>query len=100
MHSAGSRATTSSSPQAPTKQSGWLNNEENAMTLPNVPLVDLSHQQAQINDTIREGFNRVIAESSYISGPQVEEFEEAWSHYCGVPFAMGVGNGTDAIEIG
>jgi dTDP-4-amino-4,6-dideoxygalactose transaminase len=30
----------------------------------------------------------------------VEEFEEAWADYCGVPFAMGVGNGTDAIEIG
>lgn len=74
--------------------------EKNVMTLPKVPLVDLSHQQVQINDTIREGFNRVIAESSFISGPQVEEFEEAWADYCGVPFAMGVGNGTDAIEIG
>jgi dTDP-4-amino-4,6-dideoxygalactose transaminase len=70
------------------------------MILPKVPLVDLSHQQVLINDTIREGFNRVIAESSFISGPQVEEFEEAWADYCGVPFAVGVGNGTDAIEIG
>lgn len=69
------------------------------MTLPEIPLVDLSHQQRQINDVIREGFNRVIAESSYIMGPQVGEFEEAWAAYCGVPFAMGVGNGTDAIEI-
>ncbi|RKO22594.1 DegT/DnrJ/EryC1/StrS family aminotransferase [Pseudarthrobacter phenanthrenivorans] len=69
------------------------------MTQPTVPLVDLSYQQAQINDLIREGFNRVIAESSFISGPQVGEFEEAWATYCGVPFAMGVANGTDAIEI-
>jgi dTDP-4-amino-4,6-dideoxygalactose transaminase len=69
------------------------------MSQHNVPLVDLSHQQIQINDVIREGFNRVIAESSFIMGPQVGEFEEAWAAYCGVPFAMGVGNGTDAIEI-
>ncbi|VXA99696.1 Pleiotropic regulatory protein [Arthrobacter sp. 9AX] len=69
------------------------------MTQTNVPLVDLSHQQKQINDVIREGFDRVIAESSFIMGPQVDEFEEAWAAYCGVPFAMGVGNGTDAIEI-
>ncbi|WP_045731222.1 DegT/DnrJ/EryC1/StrS family aminotransferase [Pseudarthrobacter chlorophenolicus] len=68
------------------------------MTKTVVPLVDLSHQQIQINDLIREGFNRVIAESSFIMGPQVGEFEEAWARYCGVPFAMGVGNGTDAIE--
>lgn len=69
------------------------------MTQPNVPLVDLSHQQMQISDLIREGFNRVIAESSFIMGPQVGEFEEAWADYCGVPFAMGVGNGTDALEL-
>ncbi|WP_066288651.1 DegT/DnrJ/EryC1/StrS family aminotransferase [Arthrobacter sp. B6] len=69
------------------------------MTQQHVPLVDLSHQQAQINDLIHEGFNRVIAESSFIMGPQVGEFEEAWASYCGVPFALGVGNGTDAIEI-
>lgn len=63
-----------------------------------VPLVDLARQQQLINDTIREGFNRVIAESSFILGPQVREFEEAWARYCGAQFAVGVGNGTDAIE--
>lgn len=68
------------------------------MTQHQVPLVDLSFQQLQINDAIREGFNRVIAESSFIMGPQVAEFEEAWARYCGVACAVGVGNGTDAIE--
>lgn len=64
-----------------------------------VPLVDLARQQAQISDAIREGFNRVIAENSFILGPQVGEFEEAWASYCGTTFAVGVGNGTDAIEL-
>lgn len=68
------------------------------MTYHQVPLVDLAQQQQQINDAIREGFNRVIAESSFILGPQVGEFEEAWARYCGAQFAIGVGNGTDAIE--
>jgi dTDP-4-amino-4,6-dideoxygalactose transaminase len=62
-----------------------------------VPLVNLSRQQAQIADAICEGFNRVIVESSFIQGPQVKEFEEAWARYCGA--AVGVGNGTDAIEL-
>jgi len=69
------------------------------MTKPTVPLVDLSCQQQQIDYLIREGFNRVLAESSFIMGPPVEEFEEAWASYCGVPFSIGVGNGTDAIEL-
>ncbi|MGY3319180.1 DegT/DnrJ/EryC1/StrS family aminotransferase [Arthrobacter sp. TE12232] len=64
-----------------------------------VPLVNLSRQQAQVADAIREGFNRVIAESSFILGPQVTEFEEAWARYCGAAAAVGVGNGTDAIEL-
>ena len=69
------------------------------MTTHRVPLVDLAQQQRQIDDTIREGFNRVIAESSFVLGPQVGEFEEAWASYCGTQFAVGVGNGTDAIEL-
>ena len=69
------------------------------MATPHIPLVDLSHQQQKIAATIREGFNRVIAESSFIMGPQVREFESAWAKYCGVRFSLGVGNGTDAIEI-
>ncbi|MGO4230578.1 DegT/DnrJ/EryC1/StrS family aminotransferase [Arthrobacter sp. YAF34] len=64
-----------------------------------VPLVDLARQQEQIADVIREGFNRVIAESSFILGPPVEEFEREWARYCGSDHAVGVGNGTDAIEL-
>lgn len=64
-----------------------------------VPLVDLSRQQAQIADVIREGFSRVIAECSFVLGPQVTEFEDAWARYCGTAAAVGVGNGTDAIEL-
>lgn len=64
-----------------------------------VPLVDLARQQEQISDVIREGFNRVIAESSFILGPAVTEFEREWAGYCGVAHAIGVGNGTDALEL-
>lgn len=69
------------------------------MTPNSIPLVDLSHQQQQVAGLIREGFNRVMAESSFIQGPQVAEFEEAWARYCGVGFAVGAGNGTDAVEM-
>jgi dTDP-4-amino-4,6-dideoxygalactose transaminase len=30
----------------------------------------------------------------------VQQFEDAWAHYCGVRFCVGVGNGMEAIEIG
>jgi dTDP-4-amino-4,6-dideoxygalactose transaminase len=64
-----------------------------------VPMLDLSLQHAQVDDEIRAGFNRVIATSSYILGPAVDDFEAAFADYCGVEHAIGVGTGTDAIEL-
>ena len=40
-----------------------------------------------------------MAESSYILGPAVREFEQAFAKYCEVGHCIGVGNGTDAIEL-
>jgi dTDP-4-amino-4,6-dideoxygalactose transaminase len=43
---------------------------------------------------------RVLRSGWYILGDEVKGFESAWSKQCGVSFAVGVGNGMDAIEIG
>lgn len=43
---------------------------------------------------------RVIESGWYVLGTEVEAFERAWAARCGVPFAVGTGNGMDAIEIG
>lgn len=69
------------------------------MNVRGVPLVDLSFQQERIHETVRLGFDRVISESSFIMGEDVREFETTWAAYCGVRFAAGAGNGTDAIEL-
>lgn len=69
------------------------------MTPQAIPLVDLKYQHAQIEREIREGFDEVLSDSSFVLGPQVKEFEKNWSRYCDTNFAVGVGNGTDAIEL-
>jgi len=69
------------------------------MTRQSVPLVDLSYQQAQIEDVVSRGFNRIITNSSFIMNEDVHEFEVSWAKYCEVGYAAGVGNGTDAIEL-
>jgi dTDP-4-amino-4,6-dideoxygalactose transaminase len=65
-----------------------------------VPLVDLSWQHSQIEDEISEGFASVMAETSFVGGPAVRAFEQELATYCGVQRAVGVANGTDAIELG
>jgi dTDP-4-amino-4,6-dideoxygalactose transaminase len=64
-----------------------------------VPMLDLGWQHAQIADDVRSGFDRVLAASSYILGPDVAQFEREFAEYCSVANVVGVGNGTDAIEL-
>src|SRR5205085_8164232 len=35
-----------------------------------------------------------------ILGKEVEQFEHAWGKFCGSKYCVGVGNGTEAIELG
>jgi len=64
-----------------------------------IPLVDLKAQHAEVADDIAQGFASVCAETSFILGPPVAAFEAAFARLCGVAHCIGVGNGTDAIEM-
>lgn len=44
--------------------------------------------------------NRVLDSGWLIMGREVTAFQEKWAAHCGVRYAVGVGNGLDAIEIG
>nr|WP_184240691.1 DegT/DnrJ/EryC1/StrS family aminotransferase [Conyzicola lurida] len=62
-------------------------------------MLDLAHQHRAVETLVAEGFARVMAASSYILGPEVDAFEREFAAFCGVPHVVGVGNGTDAIEL-
>lgn len=64
-----------------------------------VPLVDLGWQHNQIRDEVLAGWARVLDDTSFILGPAVSEFETAFAKYSGVDHCVGVGNGTDALEM-
>jgi dTDP-4-amino-4,6-dideoxygalactose transaminase len=64
-----------------------------------VPLVDLEPQTAAIEDEVRRGWDRVIKQGGFIQGSEVVDFEEAFATYCGTQHCVGVGNGTDALEL-
>lgn len=64
-----------------------------------VKFLDLKCQFDEIEEELREAIDSVILQSAFIKGPFLKKFEENFASYIGVPFCIGVGNGTDALEI-
>ena len=64
-----------------------------------VPLVDLKLQHARLAEQMREAIDRVISNTEFVLGPTVTRFENEFAEYCDVENVIGVGNGTDAVEL-
>jgi len=62
-----------------------------------VPFLDLKAHHAPLIDKFDGAIREVIESSAFAGGPFVERFEEEFAAYCGSPYAIGVGNGTDAL---
>src|SRR2546425_3259621 len=62
-----------------------------------VPLLNLREQYRALSDEIRAAADEVLASQRFILGPKLGEFEKATAQYCGVPYAIGVSSGTDAL---
>ncbi|MBE2268246.1 MAG: DegT/DnrJ/EryC1/StrS family aminotransferase [Anaerolinea sp.] len=64
-----------------------------------IPLVDLKAQYAAIKDEIDTAIARVIANTSFIGGKEVTQFEEAYARFQQTKRAVGVASGTGAIYL-
>jgi dTDP-4-amino-4,6-dideoxygalactose transaminase len=64
-----------------------------------VPFTDIAAMTREVRDTVNEGWARLLDSSRFIGGDAVTEFERAWAARCGTPYAVGVANGTDALQL-
>ena len=62
-----------------------------------VPLLDLKAQYQKIRDEVNEEIQKVLDSQVFILGPMVEALEKEIAADCGVPHAIGVASGTDAL---
>jgi UDP-2-acetamido-2-deoxy-ribo-hexuluronate aminotransferase len=62
-------------------------------------MVDLHGQYIRLKDEIDAAIDGVLQSTGFIRGREVGAFEEALTRHLGGPFALGVGNGTDALQI-
>lgn len=67
--------------------------------MPPIPPVDLRLQHLEVADEIARGFEAVMADTSFILGRPVAEFETAYAAFIGARHCIGVANGTDALEL-
>ena len=64
-----------------------------------VPFTDLVGQYQGIKPEIDAAISQVLNSARFIGGEPVAEFEETFADFVGVEHCVGVGNGTDALEI-
>ena len=64
-----------------------------------IPLVDLKAQYATIRDEVRLAIDGVLDSMELTIGPNVRAFDQEWATYCGTRHAIGVGSGTDALQL-
>lgn len=64
-----------------------------------IKFLDLKQQYLEIKDEIDACLAKVIHESAFIGGKHVKSFEDQFANYLNAKHCIGVGNGTDAIEI-
>ncbi|GFE58113.1 DegT/DnrJ/EryC1/StrS family aminotransferase [Geobacter sp. AOG1] len=64
-----------------------------------IPMVDLKIQYEQIKEEIDNGLLEALGKTQFILGPNVTAFEQETAAYLGVPHAVGVASGTDALHL-
>ncbi|MET7424109.1 DegT/DnrJ/EryC1/StrS family aminotransferase [Dactylosporangium sp. NPDC005555] len=64
-----------------------------------IPFNDLATPHASIVEDVVAEVRALAGNSRFIGGPAVEAFEQDFAAYCRTTHAVGVANGTDAIEL-
>ena len=64
-----------------------------------VPFTDLAAMAREVWPEIEPDYLACLLDGRYIGGPAVTSFEREWAAYCGAAHAVGVANGTDALQL-
>jgi dTDP-4-amino-4,6-dideoxygalactose transaminase len=65
----------------------------------NVPFIDLKAQLPKIRSEIEERFSKIIDNTAFVCGKEVQEFEKIFSKLNGVKYTTGLSSGTDGNHL-
>jgi dTDP-4-amino-4,6-dideoxygalactose transaminase len=64
-----------------------------------VPLTDLAALHEPMRVDLERAFSRIVRESQFTNGPDVEAFEDELGAFLSAPYVVGVGSGTAALTL-
>jgi dTDP-4-amino-4,6-dideoxygalactose transaminase len=62
-------------------------------------MTNLACVNAPLRDQILAAMARVLDSGVYVDGPEVAAFEQSFAHFVGLPHAVGVASGSDALAV-
>jgi dTDP-4-amino-4,6-dideoxygalactose transaminase len=62
-----------------------------------IPFLDMSGELHELEEDYIAVFKQVMKRSHFVLGENVAAFEQQFADYCGAKYAIGVGNGLDAL---
>ncbi len=65
-----------------------------------IPMNDFAAEPEALIQAQLSATERVLRSGWYVLGHEVQHFEQRWADTCGLPYAIGVANGLEALEIG
>jgi dTDP-4-amino-4,6-dideoxygalactose transaminase len=64
-----------------------------------VPFIDLGPMTSDVRTQVSARWSALLDSNRFIGGEAVDRFESQWAEYCGTAEAIGVANGTDALQL-
>ena len=64
-----------------------------------IPFLDLKSQFALLKEEIEAAFQQVTGSTAFAGGPFLARFEDDFAAFCNCRFAVGLGNGTEALRL-
>ena len=74
--------------------------QQSSLPLHKLPYFDIKRQHDPLLSGTLAAFEKIFSSGAYILGPALKDFECKFASYIGVPYAAGVGSGTDALIFG
>lgn len=76
----------------------WRKAKDNAPK-PAVPFLDIESGVDELRWALKQKYNQIMLRGGYILNEDLKAFEQEFASYCGAKYAVGVGNGLDALAL-